>query len=102
MKWVDGGKPLFKVSTHLVSTVYTQVSASEMLVCFLFVLNYAVQWCFLLLNLLIFFYMNYFSHWIHPLLCPQDQHLHNFFQHCESTVSVAQSAGGELVKYLKV
>lgn len=25
IKWVDGGKPLFKVSTHLVSTVYTQV-----------------------------------------------------------------------------
>uniref|UniRef100_A0A669BT02 Dedicator of cytokinesis 9 n=1 Tax=Oreochromis niloticus TaxID=8128 RepID=A0A669BT02_ORENI len=24
VKWVDGGKPLFKVSTHLVSTVYTQ------------------------------------------------------------------------------
>ncbi|XP_076119975.1 dedicator of cytokinesis protein 9 isoform X7 [Alosa pseudoharengus] len=24
MKWVDGGKPLFKVSTHLVSTVYAQ------------------------------------------------------------------------------
>lgn len=28
VKWVDGGKPLFKVSTHLVSTVYTQVSFS--------------------------------------------------------------------------
>lgn len=26
VKWVDGGKPLFRVSTHLVSTVYTQVS----------------------------------------------------------------------------
>ncbi|KAJ3592631.1 hypothetical protein NHX12_007758, partial [Muraenolepis orangiensis] len=26
VKWVDGGKPLFKVLTHLVSTVYTQVS----------------------------------------------------------------------------
>lgn len=25
IKWVDGGKTLFKVSTHLVSTVYTQV-----------------------------------------------------------------------------
>nr|XP_020657235.1 dedicator of cytokinesis protein 9 isoform X5 [Pogona vitticeps] len=24
IKWVDGGKPLFKVSTHLVSTIYTQ------------------------------------------------------------------------------
>ncbi|XP_043098643.1 dedicator of cytokinesis protein 9 isoform X7 [Puntigrus tetrazona] len=24
MKWVDGGRPLFKVSTHLVSTIYTQ------------------------------------------------------------------------------
>ncbi|XP_053537021.1 dedicator of cytokinesis protein 9 isoform X2 [Ictalurus punctatus] len=54
VKWVDGGRPLFKVSTHLVSTIYTQ-----------------------------------------------DQHLHNFFQHCESTVSAAQSTGGELVKYLK-
>uniref|UniRef100_A0A674DRY7 Dedicator of cytokinesis 9 n=1 Tax=Salmo trutta TaxID=8032 RepID=A0A674DRY7_SALTR len=54
IKWVDGGKPLFKVSTHLVSTVYTQ-----------------------------------------------DQHLHNFFGHCQSTESAAQVAGGELVKYLK-
>ncbi|KAM9486349.1 dedicator of cytokinesis protein 9 isoform 2-T2 [Clarias gariepinus] len=54
VKWVDGGKALFKVSTHLVSTVYTQ-----------------------------------------------DQHLHNFFQHCESTASAAQSTGGELIKYLK-
>lgn len=25
IKWVDGGRPLFKVSTHLVSTIYTQV-----------------------------------------------------------------------------
>ncbi|XP_038671187.1 dedicator of cytokinesis protein 10 isoform X8 [Scyliorhinus canicula] len=24
IKWVDGGKPLFKVSTHVVSTIYTQ------------------------------------------------------------------------------
>lgn len=27
IKWVDGSKPLLKVSTHLVSTVYTQVYA---------------------------------------------------------------------------
>ncbi|XP_076841659.1 dedicator of cytokinesis protein 9 [Brachyhypopomus gauderio] len=54
VRWVDGGKPLFKVSTHLVSTVYTQ-----------------------------------------------DQHLHNFFQHCENTASGSQSPGGGLVKYLK-
>lgn len=26
IKWVDGGKPLFKVSTFVVSTVITQVS----------------------------------------------------------------------------
>uniref|UniRef100_A0A7N6AAY9 Dedicator of cytokinesis 9 n=1 Tax=Anabas testudineus TaxID=64144 RepID=A0A7N6AAY9_ANATE len=54
IKWVDGGKPLFKVSTHLVSTVYTQ-----------------------------------------------DQHLHNFFHHCQSIASAAQVSGGDLVKYLK-
>ncbi|XP_072330612.1 dedicator of cytokinesis protein 10 isoform X7 [Scyliorhinus torazame] len=24
IKWIDGGKPLFKVSTHVVSTIYTQ------------------------------------------------------------------------------
>ncbi|XP_034429857.1 dedicator of cytokinesis protein 9-like isoform X12 [Hippoglossus hippoglossus] len=54
VKWVDGGKPLFKVSAHLVSTVYTQ-----------------------------------------------DQHLHNFFHHCEMVTSEAQASGGELVKYLK-
>uniref|UniRef100_A0A8B9RFA5 Dedicator of cytokinesis 9b n=1 Tax=Astyanax mexicanus TaxID=7994 RepID=A0A8B9RFA5_ASTMX len=50
VKWVDGGRPLFRVSTHLVSTVYTQ-----------------------------------------------DQHLHNFFHHCQK----AQATEGELVKYLK-
>ncbi|KAM9710203.1 dedicator of cytokinesis protein 9 isoform 3-T3 [Menidia menidia] len=54
VKWVDGGKPLFKVSTHLVSTVYTQ-----------------------------------------------DQHLHNFFHHCQSMASAAQASAGQLVKYLK-
>uniref|UniRef100_A0A3B4GQN1 Dedicator of cytokinesis protein 9-like n=1 Tax=Pundamilia nyererei TaxID=303518 RepID=A0A3B4GQN1_9CICH len=54
IKWVDGGKPLFKVSTHLVSTVNTQ-----------------------------------------------DQHLHNFFHHCESMEMSEQASEGELVKYLK-
>ncbi|XP_058885028.1 dedicator of cytokinesis protein 9-like isoform X17 [Acipenser ruthenus] len=54
IKWVDGGKPLFKIATHLVSTVYTQ-----------------------------------------------DQHLHNFFQHCQIAESAAQAPGGDLVKYLK-
>ncbi|KAM9327750.1 dedicator of cytokinesis protein 9-like [Pholidichthys leucotaenia] len=54
IKWVDGGKPLFKVSTHLVSTVYTQ-----------------------------------------------DQHLHNFFHHCQSMEMSEQASEGELVKYLK-
>uniref|UniRef100_A0A671Z253 Dedicator of cytokinesis 9b n=1 Tax=Sparus aurata TaxID=8175 RepID=A0A671Z253_SPAAU len=54
IKWVDGGKTLFKVSTHLVSTVYTQ-----------------------------------------------DQHLHNFFHHCQSMELSEQALEGELVKYLK-
>nr|XP_033954956.1 dedicator of cytokinesis protein 9 isoform X5 [Pseudochaenichthys georgianus] len=54
IKWVDGGKPLFKVSTHLVSTVYTQ-----------------------------------------------DQHLHNFFHHCQIMEMSEQASEGELVKYLK-
>uniref|UniRef100_A0A3Q4M4S1 Dedicator of cytokinesis 9 n=1 Tax=Neolamprologus brichardi TaxID=32507 RepID=A0A3Q4M4S1_NEOBR len=54
IKWVDGGKPLFIVSTHLVSTVNTQ-----------------------------------------------DQHLHNFFHHCESMEMSEQASEGELVKYLK-
>ncbi|KAK7168576.1 hypothetical protein R3I93_004792 [Phoxinus phoxinus] len=53
VKWVDGGRPLLKVSTQLVSTVYTQ-----------------------------------------------DQHLHNFFHHCQSIEATGQT-GGELVKYLK-
>uniref|UniRef100_A0A8C2JDC4 Dedicator of cytokinesis 9 n=1 Tax=Cyprinus carpio TaxID=7962 RepID=A0A8C2JDC4_CYPCA len=51
--WVDGGRPLLKVSTQLVSTVYTQ-----------------------------------------------DQHLHNFFHHCQSIASTGLSEG-ELIKYLK-
>ncbi|CAL1598352.1 unnamed protein product [Knipowitschia caucasica] len=54
IKWVDSGKPLFKVSTHLVSTVYTQ-----------------------------------------------DQHLHNFFHHCQKMNLSEQGLEGELVKYLK-
>ncbi|XP_023820909.1 dedicator of cytokinesis protein 9 isoform X5 [Oryzias latipes] len=54
IKWVDGGKPLFTVSTHLVSTVYTQ-----------------------------------------------DQHLHNFFHHCQSVEMSEQALDGGLVKYLK-
>ncbi|KAJ8252909.1 hypothetical protein GJAV_G00206900 [Gymnothorax javanicus] len=54
VKWVDGGKPLFKVGTHLVSTVYTQ-----------------------------------------------DQHLHNFFQHCQSTDPRGEGSGAELVNFLK-
>ncbi|KAM8905418.1 dedicator of cytokinesis protein 9 isoform 3-T3 [Spinachia spinachia] len=54
IKWVDGGKPLFKVSTHLVSTVYTQ-----------------------------------------------DQHLHNFFHHCQIMETSGQASEGDLVKYLK-
>ncbi|XP_055361232.1 dedicator of cytokinesis protein 9 isoform X2 [Betta splendens] len=54
IKWVDGGKSIFKVSAHLVSTVYTQ-----------------------------------------------DQHLHNFFHHCQSAAAAAQPSGGDLVKYLK-
>ncbi|XP_060888161.1 dedicator of cytokinesis protein 9 isoform X4 [Labrus mixtus] len=54
IKWVDGGKPLFKLSTHLVSTVYSQ-----------------------------------------------DQHLHNFFHHCQSMEMSEQALEGELVKYLK-
>uniref|UniRef100_A0A8D0CW74 Dedicator of cytokinesis 9 n=1 Tax=Sander lucioperca TaxID=283035 RepID=A0A8D0CW74_SANLU len=35
------------------------------------------------------------------LLRVQDQHLHNFFHHCQSTASATQVSGGELVKYLK-
>uniref|UniRef100_A0A4W6G3G6 Dedicator of cytokinesis 9 n=1 Tax=Lates calcarifer TaxID=8187 RepID=A0A4W6G3G6_LATCA len=31
----------------------------------------------------------------------QDQHLHNFFHHCQSIASAPQASGGELVKYLK-
>ncbi|XP_037552296.1 dedicator of cytokinesis protein 9 [Nematolebias whitei] len=54
IKWVDGGKSLFTVSTHLVSTVYTQ-----------------------------------------------DQHLHNFFHHCQSMEVSEQASEGDLVKYLK-
>ncbi|KAF4109275.1 hypothetical protein G5714_010348 [Onychostoma macrolepis] len=53
VKWVDSGRPLLKVTTQLVSTVYTQ-----------------------------------------------DQHLHNFFHHCQNIESTGQS-GGELIKYLK-
>ncbi|XP_076872027.1 LOW QUALITY PROTEIN: dedicator of cytokinesis protein 9 [Brachyhypopomus gauderio] len=55
VKWVSGGCPLFRVSTHLVSTIYTQ-----------------------------------------------DQHLHNFFHHCQKMTSGSEQATeAELVKYLK-
>lgn len=32
----------------------------------------------------------------------QDQHLHNFFQHCQNMEMSEQATEGELVKYLKV
>lgn len=32
----------------------------------------------------------------------QDQHLHNFFHHCQSMEMSEQASEGELVKYLKV
>ncbi|XP_072300728.1 dedicator of cytokinesis protein 9-like isoform X2 [Eucyclogobius newberryi] len=54
VKWVDGGKSLFRIVSHLVSTVYTQ-----------------------------------------------DQHLHNFFHHCQIHKSASPMSGGQLVKYLK-
>ncbi|KAL2102932.1 hypothetical protein ACEWY4_002100 [Coilia grayii] len=54
VKWVDSGKPLFRVSTHLVSTIYSQ-----------------------------------------------DQHLHNFFQHCQNMETSLQATDGELIKFLK-
>lgn len=92
VKWVDGGKPLFKVSTHLVSTVYTQVSFPPLfrlhptsvlfLLCSRFVLFIATKVLFRFVF--------------------QDQHLHNFFHYCQTIASGAQASGGELVKYLKV
>lgn len=92
VKWVDGGKPLFKVSTHLVSTVYTQVSFTPLihlhptgalfLLCSQFELFIATKFLFRFVF--------------------QDQHLHNFFHYCQSIASGAQASGGELVKYLKV
>ncbi|CAG04980.1 unnamed protein product [Tetraodon nigroviridis] len=33
---------------------------------------------------------------------PQDQHLHNFFQHCQNMEMSEQASEGELVKYLKL
>lgn len=33
VKWVEGGRPLFRVRLHLVSTVYTQVRQSLSLYC---------------------------------------------------------------------
>lgn len=32
----------------------------------------------------------------------QDQHLHNFFQHCQNMEMSQHASEGELVKYLKV
>lgn len=32
----------------------------------------------------------------------QDQHLHNFFQHCQNMKISEQASEGQLVKYLKV
>lgn len=37
IKWVDGGRPLFRLSTHLVSTIYTQVQL-HMIYNYLFIL----------------------------------------------------------------
>lgn len=82
IKWVDGGKTLFKVSTHLVSTVYTQVTLQQI----------CEDSCVEIMN-----------HNLNRNLCIlQDQHLHNFFHHCQSMEVSEQASEGELVKYLKV
>lgn len=87
IKWVDGGKPLFRLSTHLVSTVYTQVCTPLVYYCPCpSTLN--APW-----QMKIKFEMT-------RLL--QDQHLHNFFQHCQNMEMSEQASEGELVKYLKV
>lgn len=101
IKWVDGGKPLFTVSTHLVSTVYTQVNTLS--ACKIYWLSSAVslqgfldkerRFCVLKCKILVSFLLTDFH---------QDQHLHNFFQHCQSMDMSEQASEGELIKYLKV
>uniref|UniRef100_A0A7N8WJA9 Dedicator of cytokinesis 10 n=1 Tax=Mastacembelus armatus TaxID=205130 RepID=A0A7N8WJA9_9TELE len=49
VKWVDGGKAIFKVTTNVVSTVYTQVWASSMLL----QLDLAFYFCLVLLTSLL-------------------------------------------------
>lgn len=39
---------------------------------------------------------------VHCCCVSQDQHLHNFFEYCQSSAAAPQVPGGELVKYLKV
>ncbi len=92
VKWVDGGRPLLKVTTQLVSTVYTQVWSVHHLHISdqnFYIVIRSKMWY----EALIVFYFCIFS--------LQDQHLHNFFHHCQSIESTGQS-GGELIKYLKV
>ena len=88
VKWVDGGKALFKVSTHLVSTIYTQVEHMH-----------ARK------HKHTHSHTHTHTHTLNTLIFPlplQDQHLHNFFHHCQRMESSEQASEGELVKYLKV
>lgn len=67
IKWVDGGKQLLKISTHLVSTVYTQVSYKTNLENFLgimYIYNMHTQYMGRFLNSVCssLFYLVGFSH----------------------------------------
>lgn len=86
IKWVENAKTLFKVRTHVASTIYAQVQV------YYLSWNTDVDLQPGLITQSVSFY---------DVMCLlQDLYLHKFFQHCQLMTSEGNSS--ELIRYLKV
>lgn len=96
IKWVENAKSLFKVKTHVASTIYAQVQHFILHSFLKYPQTYTVcinvasikRVCADDSNVVLF-----------P---PQDLHLHKFFQHCQLMRTTPEGNKAELIKYLKV
>lgn len=89
IKWVENAKTLFKVRTHVASTIYAQV---QLYLLQFFAYRYAFKVCKKKLQ----------RDTDIVLLPSQDLHLHKFFQHCQLMRTTSEGNQAELIKYLKV
>ena len=91
IKWVENAKTLFKIRTHVASTIYAQVQLDSSFVLYILRhLKYALRH---LVNIDCTDIVLYH---------PQDLHLHKFFQHCQLMRETSEGNPAELIKYLKV